>query len=321
LPLAVWAVVLAAQGVLGAAVRAVIVYPQAYAAEIASRMPLGPALGRGVERFVRGVPLLVLSAAAGVVLAPRDGSTRVALAWLVLAATGVAVQRQMASYHLVLLLPALVWLAATGLARLAHRLPELWRHALHGPRRLIALAACVLLAGVTTFAGVNEARLWQRQYAPHVAFRSGRTDDAGFLQALGGPGPAWAEAQAIVADMRCEAHDALFVWGLAPALYAQTGCAPASRWVFHQTFLVEDSPLSRRWPDAAARRAELLQRFETDPPRWIVVVAGDRSGLEPVDSRAELQHFPRIRVLARDAHGAPRRDDTLRAPRIGRCPG
>jgi hypothetical protein len=86
----------------------------------------------------------------------------------------------------------------------------------------------------------------------------------------------------------------MLVWGLAPSLYLLSDCRPATRYAFHQTFYVPDSPLSRRWPDARARRTELLDLMQRDPPRWIVVVRGDRSGLETQDSAQELRTFPAL---------------------------
>jgi hypothetical protein len=100
-----------------------------------------------------------------------------------------------------------------------------------------------------------------------------------------------ARGESARSDFRHRSH---LVWGLAPAIYAVSGCRPATRWCFHQTLLVENSPLSRRWPDARARQLELLDLLHRDPPRWVVVVSGDRSGLEPQDSRTELEAFPEL---------------------------
>jgi hypothetical protein len=181
-----------------------------------------------------------------------------------------------------------------------------------------------------------ELQLWSRHYAPHVAWRRGFLSESGFLQALGGPGPAWAEAGLVAAQMRAARaaddametrqplanhgtsppakRDALLVWGFAPAVYARSGCPPATRFVFHQTLLVSGSPLSRRWPGTESRRARLLWHMHYEPPRFVVVVSGDRSGLEPVDSRTELRAFPEFeQTLATDyrSRGATRSYELL----------
>jgi hypothetical protein len=157
-----------------------------------------------------------------------------------------------------------------------------------------------------------EGRLWARHYAPHVAHRTGRIDADALCVRLGGPGRRWLEARTVAGAIRdadrgeaayagdrapfaAGAHrPALLVWGLAPAVYALSDCRPATRFAFHQTFYVEDAPLARRFPGVAARRADLVAAFEREPPRWVVIVHGDRSGLEPEDSAAELQRFPAL---------------------------
>jgi hypothetical protein len=86
----------------------------------------------------------------------------------------------------------------------------------------------------------------------------------------------------------------MLVWGLAPSVYLLADCRPVTRYAFHQTFFVPESPLALRWPDAVARRDDLLASLERHPPRWVTIVSGDRSGLEPLDSAAELARFPAL---------------------------
>ena len=88
--------------------------------------------------------------------------------------------------------------------------------------------------------------------------------------------------------------ETILVWGFAPAVYALAGLPPATPYAFHQTLLVDGSALSQRWPSASTRRAALLERLQGEPPRFAVVVNGDRSALEPRDSRAELADFPAL---------------------------
>jgi hypothetical protein len=289
------------QGALDAALQAVVIYPRAYAQEIMSRMSLGAAVMRGAARLGRGLPLLLMLAAYGVATRSRDGAARPALVWLVLSAIGILAQWQMAGYHLYLLVPPLVLLAALGAARAAELALRLLQGAARRQRG--ALASLTALALVLALPAAAELRLVLRQYAPHRALRSGRITSDEFLAALGGPGPNWLEAGMVAAEVHGAlavaptGDNTLLVWGLAPAVYARCGLRPATRWVFHQTFLVEDAPLARRWPDARARRSELLQRLRLQPPRFVVIVSGDRSGLEPEDSRAELHRFPELETI------------------------
>jgi hypothetical protein len=112
LPVAVTVVALAAAGTLAEAVQATIAYPRAYAAVIASRMPLVLALEHAGSRLARGLPLLIVLAAWGAV-ATRPGAL---FMWLGLAAAGVLLQRQAAGYQLYALVPPLVLLAGHGAA-------------------------------------------------------------------------------------------------------------------------------------------------------------------------------------------------------------
>jgi hypothetical protein len=304
LPLAVAVVALAARGVLYDAIQAVLVYPRAYAAEIASRSTLAGVLARGGTRLLRGIPVGLFFAAAGALAWRSDRRVTPALVWLGLAAAGIAVQRQVAGYHLLFLAPPLCILSAAGAPRVVHACGAAWQAT--QARSLRGTGALTGLVLVLALATAVEARLWVRQYTPHVAHRAGRIDRATFLRRLGGPGPLWAEAEAVAESIRATRRDAtatapagttgesMLVWGLAPSLYLLGDCRPATRYAFHQTFYVPDSPLSWRWPDATARRNELLALMQRDPPRWIAVVRGDRSGLEAQDSAQELRAFPAL---------------------------
>ncbi len=300
-PLVVTIVALAARGVLHDAVQAVLVYPRAYAAEIASRSALAGVLARGGTRLFRGIPLALFFAAAGATAWRSERRVAPTLIWLGLAAAGVAVQRQVAGYHLLFLMPPLCILAGIGAPRVVHALAAAWRATQARDAR--GTGALTGLALVIALATAVEARLWIRHYTPHVVHRTGGMDRATFLQRLGGPGPLWAEAETIAASIRATrstdnaanpGRESMLVWGLAPSLYLLGDCRPATRYAFHQTFYVLDSPLSLRWPDAVTRRNDLLALIQHDPPRWIVVVRGDRSGLEAQDSAHELQLFPAL---------------------------
>ena len=295
-PIGACALGLALAGTLDEAIAAVVQYPRAYAAEIASRTAFLPLVTRGATRLGRGMPLVLLLAAIGLTGARRAGSlARSLLVWIAGACAAILAQRQMAGYHLFLLVPPLALAAGLGaheIAAMARRLPA--------TRRILAVSLGAVLAVLVL---VPELRLWVRHYRPHVRLHAGTIDSNGFLQELGGPGPAWLEAGALVEPLHRRARDGdrIFVWGLAPAVYARSGCLPFARWAFHQTLLVEGSPLSRRWPSATSRREALLRDWEVGPPRFVVIVRGDRSGLEPQESQAELLGFESLaRLLAAD---------------------
>jgi hypothetical protein len=289
IPLGAMTLGTALAGTLDDAVAAVLFYPRAYAAEIASRTPLAPLLERGAVRLGRGLPLVLFLGLVGSVTARSPGSmARTLLVWIGCAIAAIFLQRQMAGYHLYFLVPPLALTAAIGAQTMVRFLARI------APARRAVAAALAAAAG-TAALGV-EAPLWTRHYRPHTQWRAGGLEMHGFLQELGGPGPAWLEAGAVTEPLRARARagDRMLVWGLAPAVYARGDCLPFTRWVFHQTLLVVDSPLSRRWPDARARRAELLRAWDATPPRFAVIVRGDRSGLEPQQSQDELAGFEEL---------------------------
>ena len=288
------AIALAAQGGLGEAIRAVLEYPRAYAAEINQRIDLLPALQRAAVRMGRGFPLTLLLAAIGVGAGFASPLVRAGVAWLLLAALGVVSQRLMSGYHLYLLAPPLALLAGFGAGAARKLLAAAWAGA--RTRRIRACIALLLLsAGVGTTA-VLEARLWGRQYRNHLALLRGAIDIETFRARQSAYSVLWFEAHDIGSHVRKLAHagDTMFVWGLAPAVYLQAHLPPATRFAFHQTFYVDGSALGTRWPSTSERRAQLLQRMREAPPRFVVVVRGDRNGFEPRDSGTELREFPEL---------------------------
>jgi hypothetical protein len=292
-----WLVTLAAQGTWHDAVQAILIYPRAYAAETASRMSLLGALGRGFERFARGLPVVMLLGLLGATSRHRSAFARAACVWMGLALAGIVLQRQMAGYHEFLLVTPLGLLAGLGAAWAWRKGTAVWRASMAGrPAMLAALVPLALLFGI---AMSLEGRLWVHQYTAHRQLTAGWVRHNEFMRRLGGPGPAWLEAEVVASEATefVKPTDAVLVWGLAPAVYVKLGCRPATRYAFHQTLLVEGSPLSNRWPGVIERRAELLERMRRDPPHFVVVVRGDASGLEPTDSQTELHQFPELEKL------------------------
>ena len=296
-------------------VKAILAYPRAYAAVIQRRMQLVPALARGAGSLAHAVPLTLVLATLGASLERRNGLAWRTLVWLGLAALAVGLQRQMAGYHIFLLIPPLALLAALGAQHVWSLASELWRRELPATGLLLGLTvlACAVAVGAA-----SEIRASVSHFGPHVLYRCGALSRCALMRHFGSAGSLWMEAEHLVAALRSDAsplpplrsgsirrhippQDAILVWGLAPAVYALSGCEPATQYAFHQTLLVAGSPLSERWPDAERRRAELLQRMTEHPPRFVVVVRGDRSGLEPSDSARELQDFELLnRLLAHE---------------------
>lgn len=294
---------LLAQRTFAEALRAVILYPRAYGAELAHRIALAPALWRASVGLGHGIPLALALAAAGVAGSPRSPFVRACLVWLVLSGTAVVLQRQLVDYQLALLLPPLALLGALGagtVARWGTSILATWRSRGTGGRRMDrtrALIVATALGGSLALLIGVEIESWGRGYAAHAACRGGRMSREEFVLRLGRPGLMWQEALAvrtILGSHPASPRESILVWGFAPAIYAVADRPPATPYAFHQTLLVEGSALATRWPSAAARRAALLERLQQDPPRFVVVVSGDRSGLEPRDSRAELADFPEL---------------------------
>jgi len=295
------AIALALQGGLSEEIRAVLVYPRDYAAVINERVDLLPALRRGATRMGRGFPLTLLLATIGGAARFKTSIVRASIGWLVLAVLGVLSQRLMSGYHLYLLAPPLALLAGCGVGATWDMFKRAWAGA--RALRIPASIALVLLSAAVGITGTLEARLWGRQYRNHVALLRGAIDVETFRHRQSASSPAWFEARDIASHVRSLAHsgDTIFVWGLAPAVYLQADLPPATRFAFHQTFYVDNSALGNRWPSTDERRAQLVQRMHDSPPRFFVIVRGDRNGFEPKDSEAELHDFPELtQVLAAD---------------------
>ena len=298
LPVALCFAWLVSCGAWHEAVQAVLVFPRAYGAEIASRIPFGPALQRAASGLGQGLPLVLVLAVVGATAPPRRPLAAALLAWLALALAGAVAQRQLVDYQLFVVTTPLVLLAGRGAGWLWARAGRMSNASRPGTGRRVAWIGA---AAVGLVLGGMEVRSWTQHYATHVACRRGQIDRDTFALGFGRPGLMWVEAEKLsqtMPDPRSlragPLRESILVWGLAPAVYALSGCQPATRFVFHQTLLVEGSALARRWPDVQSRQAELLERMHHDPPRFIVVVHGDRSGLEPRDSAAELEDFAEL---------------------------
>lgn len=268
----------AAHGAFAAFVDSVVFYQRHWIAVV------DPPWSDVVHRFVATAehelaPFLV-AAAAGIALAWRDQRARAICltAWIGCAALAIVLQRQLAGYHFLLVVPALAFAAASGIVALAAR---------RTPLALGLLAAIALLFART---GVD----WARAYST-----SDYTRDA-FSPA------AQAEVAAYVAA-HSQPQDGLLVWALAPGIYALADRHPVTRFPFHR-LLLTDARLAHEVPGRDARRAELMARLAADPPALIVLGNHDANPFEP-DSVTSLLAFHELATLVeRDYHEAARFD-------------
>ena len=262
----------AAHGAFGVFVDSVFVYQRHWI-----RM-IDPPWSDVVHQFVATAehelaPFLV-AAAVGIALAWRTERARAIclVAWIVLAAIAVVLQRQLAGYHFLLLVPGLAFAAAHGIVALAAR---------RTPLALALLAAIALL-----FA--RDGADWVRGYG------GGDTAHEAFSPA------AEREVAAYIA-----AHSptgaGILVWALAPGIYALADRHPVTRYPFHR-LLLTDAPLAREVPGRDERRAELLAQIAVDPPVFVVLGNHDANPFEP-DSITSLLGFPALAtIVERDYH-------------------
>ena len=218
---------------------------------------------------------LWVAAIAGLVVTWRIDRRRAAalVAWIALAIAAVVLQRQLAGYQFLLLVPPLAF--AGGLAVADRR----------GRYALIVVALLVAFA----------ARDWARAYG-----------GGSHVQGTYDPRPQAEVAQFIAAHTR--PSDGILVWALAPAIYALADRHPVTRFPFHR-LLLTDSPLALRVPGRDQRRAAFLARLRADPPAMIVIGLHDANPFEPQDSVASLVNFAELNALvSRDYHEVMRDD-------------
>jgi hypothetical protein len=265
-----WAVAVlwfAAHGALGDFLDAVFLYQRHWIAMIDP--PWSDVVHGFVSTALPALAPLWVAAAAGVIVTWRTDRARATflIAWIASAIVAVVLQRQLAGYHFLLLVPPLAF--AGGLAVADRR----------GRYALIAVAALLGLA----------ARDWVRSYG-----------STSYVQGTYDPRPQAEVATFIAAHTR--ASDGILVWALAPAIYALSDRHPTTRYPFHR-LLLTDSPLALRVPGRAARRAAFLARLAADPPAIIVLGLRDANPFEPQDSIASLVAFPELNaIVSRDYH-------------------
>ena len=285
LAVAVW---FAARGAFGDFVYGVFVYHRYNAEFIAP--PWLPTIGSFLRTIVTAGPELLVLAAAGIASLPRRERRFVGV-WIGVTAAAVVLQRQLAGYHYMLVVPGLAVAAGCGVVALGRTMVSglAWRR---GAAAAIALVSLVL--------AMRSVQAWRREYGPDLAFARGKLTRAEYLATFerGIISPALEEAVAAWVRERVPIGERILIWGLAPAVYPLADRAPATRYPFHKILMTE-APLSRLIPGLDARRAELLARIEHDRPAVIIVGRNDRNGFEPETSLESLVRWPALISLVK----------------------
>lgn len=272
----------AVHGAFGAFVDATVFYQRHWIAMIDP--PWRDVLAQFATTLVHALAPLGVAAIAGLALAwRRDRAYAICLvAWIVLDAIAILLQRQLAGYHFLLLVPPLALAAGSGIAALGARL-----------RSAIVPAAVALSVIALLLAGT--LRDWTRAYGAGDL----RSYDRGQFS------PADERAVADYLAAHTDPADGVLVWALAPGIYALADRHPVTRFPFHR-LLYTDSPLAHAVPGRDARRAALLDRMRVDPPAYIVLGIKDANPFEP-DSFTSLLGFGELHaIVQRDYHDETR---------------
>jgi hypothetical protein len=211
----------------------------------------------------------------------------------------LVLQRQLAGYHFLLVVPGLALAAGFAVVTTGFAIRD------GGGPRILGLGALVVLLGLA----LPQAGKWQAAYGPDYEFRRGRLSADDYLARFDSSGPfspAAELAAARVVDGSSASRQRLLVWGLSPGIYFHAARSPATPFAFHNVLLT-DSPLSARFGDLAARRARLMEDLHKDPPGVILVGTRDANGFEPEDSYTQMLRFPELRqfVEKRYVEGEP----------------
>ncbi|MEO8548611.1 MAG: hypothetical protein ABI678_01510 [Kofleriaceae bacterium] len=263
----------AAHGAFGAFCNSVFVYQRHWIAMIDP--PWHDVVDQFTSTATHELAPFLVAAAAGIALMWRRDRPRALclIAWTGCAGLAVVLQRQLAGYHFLLLVPGLAFAAAYGLVELARRTLA-YRLALVPIGALLALA----LAG------------WRHYAEPQ---RHGTFD------------PAAETAIAAYIAAHSQPSDGILIWALDPGIYALADRHPVTRFPFHR-LLLTDARLAREVPGRDDRRVELLARIATDPPAFVVVGNHDANPFEP-DSVTSLLAFRELStIVQRDYHEALR---------------
>ncbi len=254
----------AAHGALGDFIDGVFVYHR-YNAEFISP-PWTTVLPQFARTLVSEAPLLLLLAAVGVMARARQLAP-----WIALTMAAVILERQLAGYQYLLIIPGLAMAGGLGVVEIFRR------------RNWLLAAAALALVGVSGWQ-------WWHAYGGTPDYQRGTFS------------PESERRLASYLRDHTAASDGVLVWGMAPGVYALADRHPVTRYPFHKILLTE-APLSRMIPGLSERRAELLAQLDRDPPVYVAVGRRDQNGFEPDDSFASLMKWPALSErLHRDYH-------------------
>jgi hypothetical protein len=262
----------AAHGALADFIDATLFYQRHWIAMLDP--PLGDVLHAFATIALRELAPLWLLAALGIALAWRRNRPHAIClaAWIVLASLAVIAQRQLAGYHVLLVVPGLALASAYAVIALAERV-----HVAAGAVACM-LALAVLLRGWCDYGATDLASYRRDTFVP-----ADETAVAHYIAAHTQPG------------------DGILVWALAPGIYALADRHPVTRFPFHR-LLLTDARLAHAVPGRDARRAALLARMRSDPPAYIVLGIKDANPFEP-DSFTSLAGFRELNaIVQRDYH-------------------
>ncbi|HSN29664.1 MAG TPA: hypothetical protein VLT45_25430 [Kofleriaceae bacterium] len=291
-----WAAIIAwfaAHGAFGDFVAGTFRYHRYNAQFIAP--PWLPTIGTWARTIATGMPELLVLAAAGLVALPARARRFVAV-WIGATALAVLLERQLAGYHYLLVVPGIAVAAGCGVGAIAARLrPRAVRTTPPGAdtgvtmRRWPWAAVAVVALGLA----VRGAIEWGHAYGPGLAYERGAISRDAYLASFERGSPAPEEAVAGWIREHVPPGEHILVWATAPGIYALADREPATRYPFHKILMTE-APLSRMIPGLDQRRAELLARVDRDRPAVIVVGRNDRNGFEPETSLESLVHWPEL---------------------------
>jgi hypothetical protein len=245
--------------------------------------------------IVTSVPELLLLAAVGLVSLPRRERLFLG-AWIASTMLAVVLQRQLADYHYLLIVPGLAVAGGCGLVAAARAVARA------GEPRRRAAAAAVLVACAAL--AIRTGAAWAGAYGDDLAYARGQLSRPEFIATFtrGIISPAIEEQAAAYLRDHTQPADSILIWGLAPGVYALADRAPATKYPFHKV-LMTDAPLSRMIPGLPERRADYLARLAADPPAYVLVGRRDENGFEPEDSFTSLAAFPELsRILHTEYH-------------------
>lgn len=239
--------------------------------------PWLPTIATWAKTIALGVPELLVLAAVGLVTLPAR-ERRFLGVWIAATMLAVLLERQLAGYQFLLVIPGLAVAAGCGVAALATRIRR-W------PWAATAVVVLALL--------VRTLLVWAHAYGPGLEYERGQLSRDAYLASFDYGSPAPEEAVGAWIREHVPPGEHILVWATAPGIYALADRPPATRYPFHK-ILMTNAPLSRMIPGLEARRAELLARIDRDRPAVIVVGRNDRNGFEPETSLESLVHWPEL---------------------------